>query len=49
MICLSKNLSDEYVNAFAQGAGLPIQDYDTDFGSNPILISSMGKRKLIKW
>jgi len=49
MICLSKNLSDEYVNAFAQGAGLPIQDYDTDFGSNPILIRSMGKRKLIKW
>ena len=49
MICLSKNLSDEYVNAFAQGADLPIQDYDTDFGSNPILIRSMGKRKLIKW
>jgi ribosomal protein S6 len=48
MICLSKNLTDEYVNMFAQGAGLPIQDYDTDFGNNPILIRSMGKRKLIR-
>jgi len=48
MICLSKNLSDEYVNAFARGAGLPIKDYDSDFGSGPILIRSMGKRKLIK-
>jgi len=47
MICLSKNLSDEYVNAFARGAGLPIQDYDSDFGAGPILIRSMGKRKLI--
>jgi hypothetical protein len=48
MICLSKNLTDEYVNMFAKGAGLPIQDYDSDYGSNPILIRSMGKRKLIK-
>lgn len=49
MICLSKNLSDEYVNMFAQGAKLPIQDYDYDFGKKPIMIRSMGKRKLIKW
>lgn len=49
MICLSKNLSDEYVNMFAIGAGLPIQDYCKDFGNNPILIRSMSKRKLIKW
>lgn len=49
MICLSKNLIDEYVNMFAQGANLPIQDYDTDFGSNPILIRSMGKKRLIHW
>jgi ribosomal protein S6 len=48
MICLSKNLTDEYVNMFAQGAGLPIQDYDADYGNNPILIRSMGKRKLIR-
>jgi len=48
MICLSKNLSDEYVNAFAKGAGLPLQDYDSDFGTQPILIRSMGKRKLIQ-
>ena len=49
MICLSKNLSDEYVNAFAQGSNLPLHDYNTDFGNNPILIRSMGKHKLIKW
>lgn len=48
MICLSKNLSDEYVNLFAQGAGLPIQDYNSDYGNNPILIRSMTKRKLIQ-
>ncbi len=47
MICLSKNLSDEYVNMFAQGANLPIQDYDTDYGNKPILIRSMGKKRLI--
>ena len=34
---------------FAQGAGLAIQDYNTDFGGSPILIRSMGKRKLIRW
>lgn len=47
MICLSKNLTDEYVNMFAQGAGLPVQDYNTDYGNDPILIRSMSKRKLI--
>jgi hypothetical protein len=47
MICLSKNLSDEYVNMFAQGARLPVQDYDSDYGNEPILIRSMGKRRLI--
>lgn len=47
MICLSKNLADEYVNMFAQGAGLPVQDYGSDYGKEPILIRSMGKRKLI--
>lgn len=49
MICLSKNKSDEYVNMFARGAALPIQDYDSDFGNRPIMIRSMAKRKLIKW
>ena len=48
MICLSKNLKDEYVNMFAKGVGLPIEDYYYDFGNKPILIRSMGKRKLIK-
>jgi len=47
MICLSKNLSDEYVNLFALGSKLPIQDYHEPFGNKPILIRSMGKRKLI--
>lgn len=47
MICLSKNLTDEYINMFAQGAGLPVQDYDSDYGNKPILIRSMGKKRLI--
>lgn len=47
MICLSKNLSDEYINMFAQGANLPIQDYNSNFGNNAILIRSMGKKQLI--
>lgn len=49
MICLSKNKSDQYVNMFAQGAKLPIQDPESDFGNNPVLIRSMAKRKLIHW
>lgn len=48
LICLSKNLSDEYVNMFAQGAKLTIQDYESDYGNNPILIRSMGKKRLIQ-
>ena len=47
MICLSKNLTDEYINMFAQGADLPIHDYNYDFGTSPIVIRSMAKRKLI--
>lgn len=49
MICLSKNLTDQYVNMFAKGADLPLQDYQTEFGNDSILIRSMSKRKLIKW
>lgn len=49
MICLSKNLTDSYVNDFAHGAGLPVKDYNYDFGDEPILIRSMSKRKLIHW
>ena len=49
MICLSKNKTDEYVNMFAQGSNLRIEDYDYNFGNNPIMIRSMGKRKLIHW
>jgi hypothetical protein len=47
MICLSKNKTDEYVNMFAEGANLQIEDYDYNFGDSPIMIRSMGKRKLI--
>lgn len=47
MICLSKNLTDEYINMFASGAKLPIYDYDNYPPNQPILIRSMGKRKLI--
>jgi len=47
MICLSKNRKDEYVNAFAEGSGLPVKDYWDDDGSSTILIRGMGKRKLI--
>jgi hypothetical protein len=47
MICLSKNLTDEYVNMFAQGAGLSVQDYSSEYSNKTILIRSMGKRKLI--
>ena len=49
MICLSKNLTDEYINMFALGAHLSIQEYNEPFGKEDILIRSMGKRKLIKW
>ena len=49
MICLSKKLSDTYINMFAQGAGLPIQDYDQDIPDQDILIRGLGKRKLIHW
>ena len=48
MICLSKNLSDEYVNMFAAGSGLVIQDYGPDTGSSDILIRGMTKAHLIR-
>lgn len=47
IVCLSKNLSDPYINKFAQGAGLPIRDYNYDITKNPVLIRSLAKRKLI--
>ena len=49
MICLSKNKTDEYINLFAYGAGLPIEDYDYNFKNNEILIRGMTKRKLVHW
>jgi len=49
MICLSKNLTDEYINMYAKGANLPIHDYDFEHENKkaPILIRSLAKRKLI--
>lgn len=47
MICLSKNLKDEYINMFAQGADLPIYDYGWFPDHRAILIRSMSKRRLI--
>jgi hypothetical protein len=49
MICLSKNKTDEYINMYAKGAGLPIHDYSYEHENKraPILIRSLGKRKLI--
>lgn len=47
MICLSKNLNDEYVNMFAKGANLMIKDYHEDIGENTVLIRSITKRNLI--
>jgi hypothetical protein len=49
MICLSKNKSDEYIERFAKGANLPIYDYDNYPLDGPLLIRSMGKKKLIHW
>ena len=48
MICLSKNLADEYINKFAKGSNLDLQDYNYSYKDKPILINGMGKRKLIK-
>ena len=46
VICLSKNLTDEYVNMFAKGAGLAI--YKDDPGTDDILVRSIAKKQLIK-
>ena len=48
MICLSKHLSDEYINMFAAGAGLVVQDYGSDAGSYDILIRGMTKAYIIR-
>lgn len=48
MICLSKNLTDRYINDFARGANLDIYDPNSDYPSGPLLIRGLGKRDLIK-
>ena len=47
MICLSKNGNDEFINAFAFGAGFQIaQEVDIDT-EEPILFRSIVKKDLI--
>ena len=52
MICLSKNGTDEYVNLFANGAGLSItSDKEFDYDSTnpkPILLRGILKHRLMK-
>ena len=48
MICLSKNKKDVFINRFAKGSGLPMQDYDDPIPDGPILIRSIAKKMLIK-
>jgi hypothetical protein len=47
MICLSKNLTDRYVNDFARGAKLQTYDPNETFPNGPLLIRGLGKRDLI--
>lgn len=48
MICLSKNLADKYINTFAKGSNLQIQDYNEPIPDSTIMIRSIMKRELIK-
>lgn len=48
MICLSKNKQDVFINKFAKGARLPMQDYDEPIPDEAILIRSIAKKQLIK-
>ena len=48
MICLSKNKKDVFINRFAKGSNLPIQDYDEPIPDGPILIRSIAKKLLIR-
>lgn len=48
MKCISKNLSDTYINAFAAGSHLPLFDYSDIEDGDTILIRGMTKSKLIK-
>ncbi len=48
MHCLSKNLTDEYVNMLAAGANLPLYDYSAIPDTGDILIRGITKSALIK-
>ncbi len=48
MKCISKNLSDTYINMFAAGSNLPLFDYSDITDGDTILIRGMTKVKLIK-
>ena len=47
MICLSKNPNDEYINMFANGSNYHSMIMIMILEQVPIVIRSMGKRKLI--
>jgi hypothetical protein len=47
MLCLSKNLSDKYVNMIAAGANLPLYDYDNIPDNGDLLIRGITKSDLI--
>ena len=46
--CISKNLSDPYVNMLAAGSNLPLYDYESIPHSGDILIRGITKSNLIK-
>lgn len=50
-IYLSKNLSDEYINMFAQGSGghpTHLESWDYDHGRDPIVLRGIMKHKIFK-
>lgn len=51
MIFLSKNGSDEYINAFAKGAGVKVtndKEFNFDNSNDPIVLRSIVKHKIMK-
>ena len=49
MICLSKNLKDEFINAFAKGANLPVQKEYDQTNTDTVVFRSIVKKDLIKY
>jgi hypothetical protein len=49
MICLSKNLKDEFINAFAKGANLPVQKEYDQTNTDTVIFRSIVKKDLINY